>query len=120
MLPNNKQVKQQTEQHTYREKASMSSNLKNTKKRYHKNITKAKLTRTAHRIQPICHSIHEQSQVKAQLEPKETVLSQTLKLTLQVQHLSVSLRQTRCDFSQIILSSNHLQMLCKKIISYSM
>ena len=49
---------------------------------------KAKLTRTFHHIQPICHSIHERNPTKAQLEQEETILSQIWILTLQIKNLS--------------------------------
>jgi len=47
---------------------------------------KAKLTRTVHHIQPICHSIHERNPTKAQLEQEETIQSQIWKLTLQIKN----------------------------------
>jgi hypothetical protein len=49
---------------------------------------KAKLTRTVHHIQPICHSIHERNPTKAQLEQEETIQSQIWKLTLQIKNLT--------------------------------
>lgn len=41
-----------------------------------------KLTRTAHRIQPICHSNCAQSPTRAQLAQGEIVQNQTWKLSL--------------------------------------
>ena len=41
------------------------------------------ITRTAHCIQPICHSTHEQNPARAQLEQKEINQHQTLRLPLQ-------------------------------------
>ena len=47
------------------------------------NLEKARLTRTAHHIQPMYHSIYERNPTTAQLEQGETNLSQTLMLLLQ-------------------------------------
>jgi hypothetical protein len=78
---------------------------------------KAKLTRTFHHIQPICHSIHERNPTKAQLEQEETILSQIWILTLQIKKSKLS---ASVKLQKVFHRERHRKIRSRKSISHGM